>query len=198
MISGKDYPVLHKLVKDYISGRLGPGPDNTRRRRPSGGGGGEAKKYATVKRSLQRPDPTATPPVAAISCYKVKLASEEEFDAWSPTHGVYGVATKVLWTDGLDYECIVEHTSASGKSPANESYWECASLDAYILGYPYTDLIGTVPWLKVEAEVEVVLRDGKYYIHATVSRCEEENSDGELFTSIQWNTTEWRQMAVYK
>jgi len=199
-ISAKDLPLIDQMVKDYVGGRLGPGPDKLRRRRPAGGGGGGSKQYAFIVRSLQRPDPTTEPPTVAQTCYKIKRASEADYDAWAATHGLYEAGDKVVWTDGLDYECLASHTSAEGKDPDNASYWTLISLDAYILGYPYTDLIGTVPWLKVSAEVEVVQRDFIWYIHATVSRCEEVDDDGELSTSMQQNAdpNDWRGMSVYK
>ena len=162
------------------------------------------KRYATITRSLQRPDPTTEPATEAITCYKVKLDAEAAFDAWDVEHeDDYGVDEKVLASDGLDYQCDVKHAAAEDKEPGTgedwEDYWSCISLDAYILGYPYTDLIGTVPWYKVESEVEVVKRDDVYYIHGTVNRCEEIDSQtGELFTSIQWNVTDQRVMAVYE
>jgi hypothetical protein len=127
----------------------------------------------------------------------VKLVSEAAFAAWSASHGLYESGDKVLWTDGLDYVCLTNHTAAEDKSPENPTYWEICSLDAYILGYPYTDLLGTVPWFEVDAEVEVVVRESVYYIHATVIRCEEVDDD-EIFTSIQWNADEKRAMAVYR
>ena len=199
VISAKDYPTLVKLVNDYMAGRLGPGPDNTRRRRPGGGGGGEAKRYATVVRSLQRPDPTTEPATEAISSYRVKLASEAENDAWSGTHGLYEAEDQVVWTDGMDYECSTAHTAAEGKDPDNESYWTLVSLEAFILGYPYTDLIGSVPWFEVGAEVEVVQRAGVWYIHETASKCETIGDEGEVFTSFQQKADpdDWRVMAVY-
>ena len=196
VISPKDYQVIEKLVNDYVGGRLGPGPDMVRRRRP-GGGGGSTKQYANITRSLQRPDPTTTPPIEEISRYKVKLASEADFSAWAATHGDYEAGDKVLWTDGLDYVCSTGHSSSSGRSPDNSSYWTVHSPDAYILGYPYTDLIGTVPWFEVGAEVEVVVREGVYYIHETASRCEEVVNN-RLSTSMQYNVDEKRTMAVYK
>ena len=198
VVSAKDHDWLKRLMDDYRAGRLGPGPDNTRRRRPGGGGGGEAKKYATIVRSLQRPDPTTDPATEAISSYRVKLASEAAHDVWIATHGLYEAEDKVLWTDGMDYECSTAHTASEGKEPDNESYWTLISLEAFVLGYPYTDLIGTVPWFEVGAEVEVVQRSGVWYIHETASRCEEVGDDGELFTSVQWNDDDKRVMAVYR
>ena len=196
LISAKDMPVMERLVRDYMAGRLGFRPDLIGRRKPTGGGG-ESRRYATVTRSLRRPDPTTAPPTEAWSCYKIKLASEAAFAAWSASHGLYESGDKAIWTDGLDYICLTDHTASEAKSPANPSYWSVYSPDAYILGYPYTDLIGTVPWFEVGADVEVVVRDSIYYIHGTVSRCEEIDDD-ELFTSIQWNAEEKRAMAVYR
>jgi len=187
---------MERLVRDYMAGRLNSGPNLVRTRRPSGDGGG-SKRYATIIRSLQRPDPTTTPATEAFSCYKVKLTSESEFAAWSAAYGDYEAGDGVLWTDGLDYTCSTDHTASEAKSPANPSYWSVWSPDAYVLGYPYTDLLGTVPWYEVGAEVEVVVREGVYYIHGTVIRCEEIDDD-RLSTSLQWNTDDLRGMAVYK
>jgi len=159
---------------------------------------GEAKQYAIVVRSLQRADPTTTPVTEEISCYKIKPTTETDYDDWYAWHGTYSAGDKVYWTDGLDYQCLITHTASDAKDPDNDAYWSCISPDAYILGYPYTNLIGTIPWLKVGSEVEVVVKGGTYNILETASRVEEEGDNGELYTSMQWNTDEWRAMAVYK
>lgn len=197
VISESDYRVFSRLLRDAAVGRLQTGPDLYRRRRP-GGGGGASKRYATIVRSLQRADPTTDPATEEISCYKIKLSTSPDYSDWSATHGLYEAEDKVLWTDGLDYACLTDHTASEAKSPDNPSYWSCINPDAYVLGYPYNDLIATVPWLKVDSEFEVVQRSGVWYICATVLRCEEEGADGELYTSIQWNVDDWRAMAVFK
>ena len=197
VISDKDYPVIEQMVQDYTAGRLTNRPWPGDKRRTGGDGGGSQKVFATIVRSLQRPDPTTSPATEAITCYKIKLATSEEYDEWSGTHGLYEEDDLVLWTDGLDYRCLTDHTAAESKSPANPAYWECACQDAYVLGYPYDDLLGGVPWFEVDAEVEVVYRDGEYRICETVERCEE-IVDDQLSTSVQWNADENRVMAVYK
>ena len=167
-------------------------------RHPSGG----AKEYANIVRGLQRADPTATPPVEAVTCYKIKLLSEAEYDAWSAAHGLYEVGDRVKYESPsgvfLDYECILEHTAAAGKEPTEETWWEVHSADAFILGYDYSsDLTQTCPWFQIDDVLEVVQRSEVWYLLATVSKVEKVTG-ANLYTSIQWNDTDKRAMSVYK
>jgi hypothetical protein len=172
-------------------------------RRKAGGGGGTAKKYAKILRGLRRADPAAEPdPITALTCYKMKLLSEAEYDAWSAAHGTYAVGDRVKYEDPegvfLDYECILEHTAAAGKEPTEETWWEVHSPDAFILGYDYSsDLTQTCPWFQIDDELEVVQRSEVWYLLATVSKVEKVTG-ASLYTSIQWNDTDKRAMSVYK
>lgn len=167
-------------------------------RHPSGG----AKQYGKILRTLQRADPTAEPPLEAITLYKLKLLAEEEYDAWSAAHGLYEVGDRAKYESPsgvfLDYECILEHMAAAGKEPTEETWWKVYSSDAYILGYQYNDdLTQTCPWFQVDDVLEVVEREELWYLLATVNKVETVTGS-VLATSIQWNQDSLRTMSVYK
>ena len=171
-------------------------------RRRAAGGGGEAKKYGKIVRGLRRADPTAEPPVTALTCYKIKLLSEAAYNAWSSAHGLYEVGDRVKYEEPsdvfLDYECILEHTAAAGKEPTETTWWEVHSSDAFILGYDYsTDLTQTCPWFQIDDVLEIVQRSAAWYLLATVSKVEKVDG-AALYTSIQWNDMDKRAMSVYK
>jgi len=199
LLSDRDAARVAKLLWEAQRKSAGEYPV---RRRAAAGGGGEAKKYGKIVRGLRRADPTAAPPITALTCYKIKLLSEAEYDAWSAGHGLYEVGDRVKYQSPtgifLDYECILEHTAAAGKEPTNGTYWEVHSSDAFILGYDYsTDLTQTCPWFQIDDVLEIVQRSAVWYLLATVSKVEKVTG-AVLSTSVQWNDTDKRAMSVYK
>lgn len=207
LLSDRDAKRLQDMLRWYEHDGRRP----KYRRRGSGGGAGGTSfsvSWGKIIRGLKYADPDYEEAPDGYGQYIVRLL-DSSYSQWSISHGIYSVGDLVLYDAPVEgdedrvYQCILEHQSATGKEPDNETYWTIQDelqpkAIASQATYPVTDMRDYSRWFQVDDIVPLISRIENevtvWYFWQTLTPL----GNDVTGQSLRWNEDDNRLMAVFR